>query len=61
MSAGRKMSDRDEPTTDPERRDTEDKSEEVCVATTVGHISEGKPMVLLQVNCTKICNNVLEF
>ena len=55
------MSDRDEPTTDPERRDTEDKSEEVCVATTVGHISEGKPMVLLQVNCRKICNNVLEF
>ena len=47
--------------TDPERRETEDKSEEVCVATTVGHISKGKPLVLLQVNCRSVCNRVLEF
>jgi hypothetical protein len=30
MSAGWKISERDEPTTNPERRDTEDKSEKVC-------------------------------
>jgi hypothetical protein len=30
-------------------------------ATTVGHISEGKPLVLLQVNCRSICNKALEF
>jgi hypothetical protein len=30
-------------------------------ATTVGHISEGKPLVLLQVNCRSICNKTLEF
>jgi len=34
---------------------------EECVAATVGHISEGKPLVLLQVNCTSICNKILEF
>jgi hypothetical protein len=27
----------------------------------VGHISEGKPLVLLQVNCRIICNKTLEF
>ena len=26
-----------------------------------GHISEGKPLVLLQVNCRSICNKILEF
>ena len=28
---------------------------------TVAHISEGKPLVLLQVNCRSICNKNLEF
>ena len=36
-------------------------AEEDCVAATVGHISEGKPLVLLQVNCRSICNKILEF
>jgi len=36
-------------------------AEEECLAATVGHISEGKPLVLLQVNCRSICNKVLEF
>ena len=36
-------------------------AEEECVAATVGHISEVKPLVLLQVNCTSICNKILEF
>jgi hypothetical protein len=30
-------------------------------AATLGHISEGKPLVLLQVNCRSICNKALEF
>jgi len=35
-------------------------AEEECAAATVGHISEGKPLVLLQVNCRSICNKILE-
>ena len=26
-----------------------------------GHRTEGKPLVLLQINCRSICNNILEF
>jgi hypothetical protein len=55
------MAESDEPTTKPERRGTEDQAEERCVAATARHISEGKPLVLLQVNCGSICNKVLEF
>jgi hypothetical protein len=36
-------------------------AEEERVAETVPHISEGKPLVLLRVNCSSICNKVLEF
>ena len=36
-------------------------AEEEDVAATVGHISEGKPLVLLQVNCRSISNKILEF
>jgi len=36
-------------------------AEEECVAATVGYISEGKPLVLLQVNCRSICNKIFEF
>jgi hypothetical protein len=36
-------------------------AEEKCVAATVEHISEGKPLVLLQVNCRSICKKILEF
>ena len=36
-------------------------AEEERVAATVAHISEGKPLVLLQVNCRNISNNILEF
>jgi len=35
-------------------------AEEERVAATVGHISEGKPLILLQVNCRSICNKILE-
>jgi len=34
--------------------------EEECVVATVGHISESKTLVLLQVTCRRICNKVLE-
>ena len=46
---------------DPERGETEDEAEEECVAMARGHRAEGKPLVLLQVNCRSICNKVLEF
>jgi len=36
-------------------------TKEECVAATVAHISEGKPLVLLQVNYRSICNKILEF
>jgi len=36
-------------------------AEEERVAATVAHISEGKPLVLLQVYCRIICNKILEF
>jgi len=36
-------------------------TKEECVAATVAHISEGKLLVLLQVNCRSICNKILEF
>jgi len=61
MTAGWKMAESDEPTTKPERRETEDKAEEESVAATVGYISGSKQLVLLQVNCRSICNKVLEF
>jgi len=45
----------------PERRETEDQAVDECVEATVGHISEVKPLVLLQVNCRSTCNKILEF
>ena len=50
-TAGWKMAESDDPTTKPERSETEGKAEEECVAATVEDISGGKPLVLLQVNC----------
>jgi len=61
MTAGWKVTESDKPTIKPESRETEDKAEEECVAVTVGHTSEGKPLVLLQVNRRSICNKILEF
>jgi len=45
----------------PMFKSTAEASAEECVAATVAHISEGKPLVLLQVNCRIICNKILEF
>jgi hypothetical protein len=61
MTTAWKMVESDEPTTKPEWRETEDETEEECVAVTAGHKTEGKPLVLLQVNCRSICNKVLDF
>ena len=61
VTVGWIMAESDEPTTQLERRGTEDQAEEGCVAATVRHISEGKSLVLLQVNCGSICNKILEF
>ena len=61
MTADWKMAESDEPTTKPERKEPEDKAQEERVSATVGHISEGTPLVLLQVNCSSICNKFLEF
>jgi hypothetical protein len=36
-------------------------AEEEYVTATVGHTSEDKPLVLLQVNCRSICYKILEF
>jgi len=36
-------------------------AEEECVAATVAHLPEGKQLVLLQVNCSSICNKILEY
>jgi hypothetical protein len=49
------------PTSNPTRRDPENKSEEIHAASTVKNATEGKPLVILQVNCRSICNKVLEF
>jgi len=61
MTAAWKMAESERPTTKPERRETEVEAEEECVALTVGHMTEGKPLVLMQVNCSSICNKILEF
>jgi len=61
MMAAWKMAESDEPTANQERRETEDEAEEECVAVARGHRTEGKPLVLLQVNCRSICNKILEF
>ena len=40
---------------------TEDEAEKGCVAVARGNKTEGKPLVLLQVNCRSICYKFLEF
>jgi hypothetical protein len=61
MTAAWKTAVRDETTTKPVTRETENEAEEECAAVIAGHMAEGKPLVLLQVNCRSICNKILEF
>jgi hypothetical protein len=56
-----KNAESDVSTANPERMKTEDTAEEESGTAAEGHTSEGKPLVLLQVNCTSISNNILEF
>jgi hypothetical protein len=43
------------------KRETEDETKEECLATTVAPMIEGKPLVLLLVNCRSIYNKTLNF
>jgi hypothetical protein len=42
------------------RRET-DETNEKCAVVTVAHLTEHKPLVLLQVNCRSIYNKILDF
>jgi hypothetical protein len=43
------------------RRETNEETKEECEAATVPHMNEGKPMVMLQVNCRSMYNKTLDF
>jgi hypothetical protein len=45
----------------PVRRQTADETKEECVAVTVAHMNESKPMVLLQLLCRSMYNKTLDF
>jgi hypothetical protein len=53
------MAESDDPTTKPET-ETEEKQEDRA-GESVGHISKGKPVGLLQVNCRSVCNKTFKF
>jgi hypothetical protein len=42
-------------------RENEDETKEECLAASVAHMIEGKPLVLLQVNCRSIYNKAFDF
>jgi hypothetical protein len=42
------------------RRETKEETKEECVAATVAHMNEGKPMLMLQVNCRSMYNKTLD-
>jgi hypothetical protein len=48
-------------TTDMVRRETEDEAKEECLVATVAPKTDGKLLVLLQVNCRSIYNKTLDF
>jgi len=50
------MAESDTMTTNSVRSETEDETKEECLAVTVEPMLEGKPLVLLQVNCRSIYN-----
>jgi len=56
-----KTAESDTETTDLALRETENETTEECLAATVAPKTEGKPLVLLQVNCRIICNKTLDF
>jgi len=56
-----KTTERVEGTTNPAIGESEVVSSEKCVVTAGSQQIEGKPLVLLQVNCRSILNKILEF
>jgi hypothetical protein len=56
-----KMTDRVEGMMNPAMRESEVVSSEECIVTAGSRQIEGKPLVLLQVNCRSILNKILEF
>jgi hypothetical protein len=61
LTSAFKTAESDRVTTNPARRKTEDETKEECLTKTVAPITEGKPLVLLQVNCRSIYNKTLDF
>jgi hypothetical protein len=55
------MAECNETTTGPGSGEAEEKSGDEYVPPAEGLISEGTPLVLLQVNCRSICNKIVEF
>jgi hypothetical protein len=51
LMSARKTAESHMEATDMARRKTEDETKEECLAATVAPTTEGKPVVLLQVNC----------
>ena len=61
MATDGETEDGGEPKTLPERSEKEDSPAELSASQTADNASEGKSLVILQVNCRSICNKVLEF
>ena len=61
LTSAWKTAESDTETTDTARRETEDETQEECLAATVAPKAEGKPLVLLQVNCRSIYIKILDF
>jgi hypothetical protein len=61
LTSAWKTADSDTEMTDTVRRETEHETKEECFAATVAPKTEGKPLVLLQVNCNSIYNKTLDF
>jgi len=61
MTSAWKTAEGDTETTDLARRESEDETKEECLAATLAPKTEGKPLVLLQVNFRIIYNKTLDF
>jgi hypothetical protein len=61
LTSAWKTAESDIETVDTARRETEDETKEECLAAKVAPKTEGKPLVLLQVNCRNIYNKTLGF
>ena len=55
-----KAAENDKEKTNMARRETEDETKNECLAATVTAKTKCKPLILLQVNCRSIYNNILD-